>query len=560
MLRDNALRISEVMAGWDNRLRTQQSLLWAPRGLAIGLVVGLIVALAARLFPLFDRPVLLIISGAAALVGFVVSLLGVWVWPRRPLAMARRFDRTFELQERMSTAVELAEGRLPVQSAHLARSQLFDALEVADDVKPADGLPLRLQGRELLLLGVLLAVLGAALLLPNPQTAVLKERQAIAETVEEELERLEELREEIQNDEALSEEEREALVETLTESIESLDQRGMTREEAVAELAAAEQQLREIAAESDEQARLNEEALRAAGESFSTPDLSQQLGQQLSAGDFEGAAEALDNLLDPEGDPLTPEELEALQQELSEAAEQVEETNPELAESLQQAADAVGQNDGAAAQQALSQASQQLSQSSESISQSQASSQAAQQAASQAQQAQQSVAQAGQSQQQGQGQPGGQAQQAGQGQQQGTGAQQSGQGQGQGQPGQTASGGAGTGEGTGQAEGNPISGQMPSNNDPERDEEREFEPIFSPSNLGGEGGADVGLPGQGDPSRDPVAEGDFVENPAGEAQVPYSEVYADYADAANEALEGEYVPLGLRGLIRDYFSSLDPDS
>jgi hypothetical protein len=100
---------------------------------------------------------------------------------------------------------------------------------------------------------------------------------------------------------------------------------------------------------------------------------------------------------------------------------------------------------------------------------------------------------------------------------------------------------------------------MPTDNDPQRDPERDYEPIFAPDHLGGEGGPVVGLPGQGDPSRDPVSEGDFVDNPAGEAQVPYSQVYADYANAANEALEGEYVPLGKRGLVRDYFSSLDPE-
>ena len=100
---------------------------------------------------------------------------------------------------------------------------------------------------------------------------------------------------------------------------------------------------------------------------------------------------------------------------------------------------------------------------------------------------------------------------------------------------------------------------MPTDNDPARNPEREYEPVFAPEHLGGEEGTPLSLPGQGDPGDTPMSEGEFAENPAGEAQVPYSEVYADYADAANEALEGEYVPLGLRDLVRDYFSSLDPD-
>jgi hypothetical protein len=40
--------------------------------------------------------------------------------------------------------------------------------------------------------------------------------------------------------------------------------------------------------------------------------------------------------------------------------------------------------------------------------------------------------------------------------------------------------------------------------------------------------------------------------------VPYSEVFGDYRDAAYEALEGDYVPLGMKRLVRDYFSSLEP--
>src|SRR3990172_5032378 len=96
------LSLSEIMAGWDNRYRVQQSLVWAPRGLAMGLGVALLVALAARLFPLFDVPVLLTLSGAAALVGLLLALLGVWVWPRAPLKMARQFDAIFGLRERMS--------------------------------------------------------------------------------------------------------------------------------------------------------------------------------------------------------------------------------------------------------------------------------------------------------------------------------------------------------------------------------------------------------------------------------------------------------------------------
>ena len=42
------------------------------------------------------------------------------------------------------------------------------------------------------------------------------------------------------------------------------------------------------------------------------------------------------------------------------------------------------------------------------------------------------------------------------------------------------------------------------------------------------------------------------------SNVPYDQVYGDYRNAANEALSSDYIPLGYKGYIRDYFSSLEP--
>ena len=44
----------------------------------------------------------------------------------------------------------------------------------------------------------------------------------------------------------------------------------------------------------------------------------------------------------------------------------------------------------------------------------------------------------------------------------------------------------------------------------------------------------------------------------GRVTVPYREVYAEYAAEAGAALEGSYIPLGLKRYVRDYFSSLEP--
>ena len=46
----------------------------------------------------------------------------------------------------------------------------------------------------------------------------------------------------------------------------------------------------------------------------------------------------------------------------------------------------------------------------------------------------------------------------------------------------------------------------------------------------------------------------------GRSGVPYHEVYGDYADRAGVALEGSYIPLGMKQYVRDYFSSLEPQA
>jgi hypothetical protein len=44
----------------------------------------------------------------------------------------------------------------------------------------------------------------------------------------------------------------------------------------------------------------------------------------------------------------------------------------------------------------------------------------------------------------------------------------------------------------------------------------------------------------------------------GAAGVPYNDVYGEYATEAQAALEGSYIPLGMKQYVRDYFSSLEP--
>ena len=123
------------LSAWDRALRLQQSVLWLPRGLAAGALMAFALTLAARRWPLMLPADLIRASLLLALAGTLATLAGVWLWRRAPIEKARRFDRVFGLKERMSAALELATGAIPVESSGLARAQAEQALLVASQVQ-----------------------------------------------------------------------------------------------------------------------------------------------------------------------------------------------------------------------------------------------------------------------------------------------------------------------------------------------------------------------------------------------------------------------------------------
>ncbi len=527
----NLHSLKRTLDGWDMRLRLRQSFVWLPRGLIAGLVIALLVAVASRLWPLLPRRSVLLLGMLLASIGMVAALLGVWLWHRSTLHAARRFDRVFGLKERMSTAVELAMGALPVESPELATRQYRQAMRIAAQVEPARHLPVRLDWREWA--GALIAVvlLALAVFLPNPQEAVLAQQAVVEEAITEELEELEALREQVLEDTTLTAEERALVIETLDEAIQTLEQQGVSPQEALAALEAAEQELRDLSEQFAEERR---QALQEAS-GLLEDTAAQKAAEALAEGDYLGAADALSDMGLAD---LSPEERQALADALGAAAEALAGSNPELAGALADAAEALRQGDIASAQAALDEAAEQLARA--------AGTSTAQldDLADQLSEGQGNVAGSCDC-------PG----QPGEGNMGGAPRAQPGEGTG------TSSGshGAGRGEGEGPAQPGVAGEEMPTDNDPGDGGETPYDDIYSPQRIGGEDGEDVDIPGDPGAGVPTGREGDFVENPAGESSVPYDEVWGDYADAVNEAMEGGYVPLGLRDLVREYFSQLEPE-
>lgn len=94
-------------------------------------------------------------------------------------------------------------------------------------------------------------------------------------------------------------------------------------------------------------------------------------------------------------------------------------------------------------------------------------------------------------------------------------------------------------------------------NNPDGEGEGEYPMVFAPQRIGGKPGEDE-MVLEPDSSGVPVVQGEFAQNPSGDVSVPYNQVFSDYSNAANRALESDYIPLGMRDVVRDYFTSLDP--
>ena len=544
---DNGFRALQNRLGqWDARRRQATLLRWLPRALAAALLVGLVVALVARARPLLTAGEIALLSvtlaGVAAAVTAATTLA-----QRSSLAEQARFaDRHFALRERAAAAVEIHAGQHDVPPP-LAARQLSDTLAAAEAVDVARQLPLTSRPADWLPALAALLALALALWLPNPQAALLAQRRAVAAAVGQQAAALAGLSEQIAADDSLSPEQRDALQQPLEEALATLAEPGVSQAEAVAALSQAETELRELGQTFDHAAA--SASVAAAADALSRSPAAGELAEALQDAQPAQAAQAAGELADtlPQLDAAAQRELAT---SLAEAAAALDPTDAALAEQLDRAAEALAEGDTAAAQEALRQASQGL----QAAAQEAAAAQQAAQTADQLGAARQSVASAGAPESAAQAEAGGeQAGQEGESGQSGEAGQGNGATGGEGTAGQQAGAGQTTGgQGQGSTTGGPSAGGG------------HVENVFVPApvDLSGQG-QDVELEVQC--LSDPAACGPPGEQlptdpsrPTGGSIVPFDQVFGDYRDAAFETLPSSGIPPALQGLVRDYFTALEP--
>lgn len=547
--------ISNQLSRWDQRRKQRDMLIWGPRGIMIGLYIGVAMAAIARFRPFLTNIEIAYWAAGLALAGLVIGVGYIFSQSHTQSEQARFADETFGLKERLVSAVELNTETIDAPPPMKER-QLKDTLKVIEQVDTPKGIPFELNSQDWTLILLALVILLAAVILPNNMETILQGQRAVEQVVAEQIEALETLEEEIEANPDLTEEQRDALLDPLQNARQELEDGVSSREEALAALSQAESALRQIEEQNSSDAL--EAQMAQAGQSVSSQS-GQELGEAMQAGDLNQTAEALENLSESVAG-LSDTEQQALGQDLSQAASELSGTNPELAEQLSEAGSALQQGNVAEAEEALAQAGE--------VAQAEAAdgelAEAAGEAAGELSQGRQEVTQAGEENPENS-QAGETAEQTGEEGQNGE--------AGEGTEGDTAQAGTQAGEqpgdgsqagatqpGAGSATGETSGAQAGGVGEGGGSTDNVFVPPFQ--DLSGEEGVEVeldanctlGLENCGElVSTNPTEFGDET------SIVPYEEVYSEYANTAYEALSEDYIPLGMKEYVRDYFSSLEPE-
>jgi hypothetical protein len=524
-------QLDRTLNSWMQWMRIQRAVTWGLRGLITGLGLSLLIGAIGLWQGKIIRFefLMLLLSGTSAVT--LLAGLVAYTWRIQPLDAARKFDTQFHLGERVSTALELAQGKVQT-STEFTQKQLNDALRAAAKVKPSRDYGLKIKKRELLYAAILMA--GAVIFWFQGENLFLAAQgmRNVQEAVDAQETKIEDLIQKIEANPDLTEEQKKALTEPLNEALQDLKS-DPSLEGSVSTLTSTSEKMQTM---TDQQAAQTSNALQETGQKLAEQQGSplESVGEKLANGDTVGAANDLKNL---DLSKMNASQLDQLADQLEQMADSVQATDPQLADQLRQAAQAARNGDTQSAQQALDAASQSMAE----AGQQQIMNEAAQQAGTELQQGAGQVLAAG-----------GGMQQSDQGQ----GAQGSDQSDGQ-------QNGAGSGSGTGEANGESGPGnesqssQIPQNNGAGDGGESQYEQIYAPSLLGGEDGQDVTLPTL-DENGNVIGQGPVTPGEDGQSLVPYSEAYSQYQSTNQEAIDNGEVPFQFMQVIRSYFDSIQP--
>ncbi len=545
--------VRERLQSFAQALAVQRLLNWFTRGLLAGLLLDLgLIAWAWTREAVAGLPLPALVL--APLAAGTLSALTTLARRTQTDDLARRVDRAAGLQERSVTALEL--GRRGTDHP-LAIAQMRDTVEHLQRVNVLEAFPLRTPRVELV---AALALVTAALMVafaPNPWLVRARAANPAISAAREQAQRIDRLADSMPADQAP---ELDQVRDLLKKGAKTIDTRSTEPEAALGALEDLEEKIRQLSAGDDEL----QAALAAIASALAADPSTSQLASAINTGDLREVSRAARDLAQ-RTEQMTGEERERVSRTLRDAANRAGRASPSLANQLGSAANAMqsgsgaqqgagsgqqgasgergdgGQSDGSAAdalndlarnaagaaerQRAQSQLESSRNALERSLGRSQSrSTTPSGRSSSSSQRNQRSQAEAGdQGQGAGQGEPGDQS---------GAGEQGSGSTGGQ-EPGDGQPGGSGYGTGTLNRTGPNVS-DLDTITRPEQVSGGDFRPDQTSSNpyLG--------------------AAGD------GSSQAGDEQVRPTYAGGSTQGGgDNSSIPLGLRDLVKDYFSGLD---
>jgi hypothetical protein len=548
-------------------ISVQRGLVWLARGLVAGSVVVLgLVAWAWTSDSVKALPIPILI-GVPVLAALLMSLSSLVV-RHNSTELARRIDRAARLHERSATALELgARG----DEFPLAIAQMRDAVEHLKRVDMLEVFPLRVPRRELLATFFVVLVAAIVGISPNPWLLRARASNPSITIAREQAQRVQRLADSLPQSQSPD---IDALRQLISKGAKTMDARSNEPDAALNALQDLEEQVQQMSAGDDQLSA----ALAAISGALAGDQATQPLADAINTGDMRQISQASKDLAQAM-QSMSPQDQQRVAMVMKDAANRAGRVSQSMSSQLQNAADGL-QNAAAAAaagqaadqsqadgQQGDSNGAQAASDAMNQLSDNAAAADARQRAASQLESSRNALERAlGRTQSRsgsnssngntnnrsaanGQGssadQPGSQGQDGqGQGQGQGNG-DQAGSGT---EPGGAGSqnGQAGDGNDTGQGGGYSTGG------DPN-----------SVNNGGSASNVDAMFDPQQVPSSGQVAPNESSVNPytsdagSGDAQAAPESVQPTYSNQPTQGNDSGSIPLGLRDLVKDYFSSLD---
>lgn len=327
--------LRQQLGGVGRALSAQRALVWLSRGLALGSIVVLGVVIWAWVrgtVGLLPVPLL-----AAGPVGLGLLFAAVSLLRRHDTReLARRVDRAAKLHERSTTALELgARG----QEFPLAVAQMRDAVEHLRRVDLLDAFPLRVPRNEVIttfFVAVVAVLVGVS---PNPWLLQARASNPAITVAREEAQRVQRLADSMQGQDSA---ETEQLRQIVSQGAKTIDARSNEPDAALNALQDLEDQIRQMSAGDDQLSA----ALAAIASALASDPATQQLASAINTGDLREISRATRDLAQ-QSDQMSGQDKARVAKVLRSASQSAQRASQSVANNLSAAADAMQASAGA---------------------------------------------------------------------------------------------------------------------------------------------------------------------------------------------------------------------